>query len=81
MHLMGFTEDMKQRGMVPSSRLLEQSVVEATGELALQLKVEPGEPVMLLRRLRLADGIPMAIEESAYSAKVLPGPRKNQFLE
>ncbi len=25
MHLMGFTEDMKQRGMVPSSRVLEQS--------------------------------------------------------
>jgi GntR family transcriptional regulator len=79
MHLMGFTEDMKQRGMVPSSRLLEQSVVEATGELALQLKVEAGEPVMLLRRLRLADGIPMAIEGSHIPLKFFPGLERINF--
>jgi GntR family transcriptional regulator len=79
MHLMGFTEDMKQRGMVPSSRLLEQSVIEATEELALQLKVEPGESVMLLRRLRLADGIPMAIEVSQIPLKFFPGLERINF--
>ena len=79
MHLMGFTEDMKQRGMVPSSRLLEQSVVEATEELALQLKVKVGEPVMLLRRLRLADGIPMAIEGSHIPLKFFPGLERISF--
>ena len=30
MHLTGFTEDMKQRGMVPSSRALEQLAIKAT---------------------------------------------------
>ncbi len=79
MHLMGFTEDMKQRGMVPSSKLLEQSVVEAAGELALQLKVRVGEPVMLLRRLRLADGIPMAIEGSHIPLKFFPGLERISF--
>ena len=42
MHLLGFTEDMKQRGMVPSSRVLEQTVIKATEELARNLKVSPG---------------------------------------
>src|ERR1700755_2024409 len=56
MHLQGFTEDMRQRVMNPSSRLLEQSVVHPTEELMLKLKVEATDNVMRLRRLRLADG-------------------------
>src|SRR5579862_3132452 len=48
MHLRGFTEDMKHLGMVPSSKLLEQTVVTATEDLAEKLKVEPGEIVMRL---------------------------------
>src|SRR5215471_17679571 len=52
MHLRGFTEDMKQRGMSPSSRLLEQAVIEAGEELAQNLKIDVGAPVMKLKRLR-----------------------------
>ncbi len=79
MHLRGFTEDMKHLGMVPSSKLLEQTVVNATAELAEKLKVEAGEAVMLLRRLRLADGIPMALEESNVPLKQFPGLEKINF--
>src|SRR6201985_3813163 len=61
MHLHGFTEDMKHLGMVPSSKLLEQNVFPAAADLAEKLRLDPAEPVMLLRRLRLADGIPMAL--------------------
>lgn len=64
MHLRGFTEDMKQRGMAPSSKLLEQIVVPATEELAESLKIALESPVMKLRRLRLADDTPMALEQS-----------------
>ena len=81
MHLMGFTEDMKQRGMVPSSKLLEQTVMKATEELAEKLKVETGETVMRLRRLRLADGIPMALEESNIPLKQFPGLDKISFVK
>ena len=66
---------MKHLGMVPSSKLLEQTVVNATEELAEKLKVEPDEVVMRLRRLRLADGIPMALEESHIPLKQFPGLR------
>src|ERR1700735_5490443 len=51
MHLRGFTEDMKHLGMVPSSRLLEQTVIKATDEPGVKLKVETGETGMRLARL------------------------------
>src|ERR1700720_524281 len=79
MHLRGFTEDMKHLGMVPSSKLIEQTVIKATAELAEQLKVETGEVVMRLRRLRLAEGIPMALEISHIPLKQFPGLEKINF--
>jgi GntR family transcriptional regulator len=81
MHLRGFTEDMKHLGMVPSSKLLEQTVVKATADLAEKLKVEADESVMRLRRLRLADGIPMALEVSHIPLGRFPGLEKINFAK
>ena len=79
MHLRGFTEDMKQRGMAPSSQLLEQIVVKASEELAESLKIMTEAVVMKLRRLRLADGIPMALEESHIPLRPFPGLERIDF--
>jgi GntR family transcriptional regulator len=79
MHLRGFTEDMKHLGMAPSSKLLEQTIVPATADLAEKLKVEVDETIMRLRRLRLADGIPMALEDSHIPLKRFPGLDKINF--
>jgi GntR family transcriptional regulator len=79
MHLRGFTEDMKHLGMAPSSKLLEQIIVPATADLAEKLKVEVDETIMRLRRLRLADGIPMALEDSHIPLKRFPGLDKINF--
>lgn len=81
MHLRGFTEDMKSLGKVPSSKLLEQTAVPATAELAAKLKVQAGDIILRLRRLRLADGIPMAIEESHIPLAPFPGLEKNNFAK
>jgi GntR family transcriptional regulator len=81
MHLRGFTEDMKHLGMEPSSKLLLQTVVNANAELAEKLKVEPDETVMQLRRLRLADGIPMALEDSHIPLRQFPGLEKISFAK
>lgn len=81
MHLRGFTEDMKQRGMIPSSQLLEQTVVKATEDLAESLKIEPETAVMKLRRLRLADGTPMALEESHIPLRPFPGLERINFAK
>ncbi len=81
MHLRGFTEDMKRRGMIPTSRLLEQSVMQAPVILAEQLRVEAASPVLRLRRLRIADGTPMALEESHIPLKHYPGLERISFAK
>jgi GntR family transcriptional regulator len=79
--LRGFTEDIAERGMVPASRLLEQRVIDTTAELAESLEVQVGSPVMRLRRLRLADGIPMAVEKTYISLSHIPGIQQINFGE
>jgi GntR family transcriptional regulator len=81
MHLQGFTEDMKQRGLQPTSRLLEQTVIPAAPDLSEKLHVEHGSAVLRLRRLRLADNIPMALEDSAIPLHLFPGIDRISFAE
>jgi len=79
--LRGFTEEIAERGMVPASRLLEQRIIDAQVELAESLGVQVGTPVMILRRLRLADGVPMAVEKTYISLSHFPGIEQINFGE
>lgn len=60
--LTGFSEDMRSRGIVPSSKVLRMEMVPVTTESRHVLNVPMGERVLLLQRLRLADGQPLTIE-------------------
>lgn len=62
--IISFTEDMKQRGMTPGTRVLNKGLLPAPEDIAKQLQIEIGEELAHLRRLRLADGEPMSIEDS-----------------
>ena len=62
--IVSFTEDMHQRGFTPGTRVLSTDLVSAGEEIANQLDIPVGEQLVGLRRLRLADGEPMSIEES-----------------
>src|SRR3954447_25671974 len=55
-----FSDDMRERGMTPASRTLDLQVVPAGARLGRMLHVSPSEPVAVIKRLRLADGDPMA---------------------
>ena len=57
-----FTEDMRRRGMQPGSRTLSLEVVPAGARLGRLLHVSPSEPIVVAKRLRLADHESMAIE-------------------
>jgi GntR family transcriptional regulator len=63
--LTGFTQDMHARGKRPSSRVLEAESIAAPPNVARALKIKIGENVIMLKRLRLADKEPVAIE-TAY---------------
>jgi len=73
LHLSGFSAEMRALGMSATSRVLEQDTVPASVEAAAQLGIETGEEVLLLRRLRLADGLPVAVEIAQIPLKRFPG--------
>lgn len=62
--IISFTEDMRQRGLEPGTRLLEVSLNPATEDVAEQLDVSAGEELAYIKRLRLADDKPMSLENS-----------------
>jgi len=71
--LRGFTEDMTQRGMVASSTVLAAEVVGASTVLSSALGVPIGTALVYLRRLRLADGAPVAVQGSYLPQALCPG--------
>lgn len=70
--LTSFTEDMVSRGYEPSSRVLEVSRPSAPANVASILRIEPAAECTKIRRLRLADGNPMALETVYLPGDVLP---------
>lgn len=66
--LMTFSQEMRRAGRVPSSRVLDRSVRPSSGAEAEGLGLRPFEPVLGLRRLRLADDQPIALETAVLVA-------------
>ncbi len=62
---LSFSESMRLRGMQPTSRVLRAGLINLSAEAAAALGIESTAPAIGLERLRLADGIPMAIEHAA----------------
>lgn len=68
-----FTEDMLSRGMNPSSKLLSFKIIGADKKTALDLKIAENEPIYKIKRIRLADGAPMALETAYIPVNLIPG--------
>jgi GntR family transcriptional regulator len=62
--LMSFSQEMLRAGRTPSSRVLTREVRPASPMEARELGIQPDRPVVHLRRLRLADDTPVAIESA-----------------
>jgi GntR family transcriptional regulator len=60
--LLSFSEDMRQRGLQPSSEVLEIGTRPSTDDDREQLGIAD-EEIVFVQRLRLANDLPMAIEE------------------
>jgi GntR family transcriptional regulator len=68
-----FSDDMRRRGMVPDSRTIGLDNVHAGPQAARALNLSPSERVFRIRRLRLADGAPMALETLHVPVSLVPG--------
>ena len=68
-----FSEDMRRRGMVPGSRTLSLTRELAGARLGRLLHVSPSEEILVIKRLRLADGETMAIETLHLPSSLVPG--------
>ncbi|WP_312476252.1 GntR family transcriptional regulator [Neobacillus sp.] len=71
--LTSFTEDMKARGLTPGSQLIHFEIIPATTQIAGQLSIPEYGPVYEIKRIRLADGVPMALETNYISANLVKG--------
>jgi GntR family transcriptional regulator len=72
-HLTSFSEDILGRGMQPSSQVLHQEVIPASFELAGLFGLPPTIRVARVRRLRLIDDEPVAIETVHIPEQFVPG--------
>ena len=61
-----FTEGCAANDMVPGARLVSRTVVAATHEDAAFFGVEPGCELIVVERVRTADGIPVMLENNAF---------------
>ena len=79
--IVSFTEDMHQRGFAPGTRVLSADLIPADEEIAAQLDIQAGEQLVCLRRLRMADGEPMSIEESYLIHSYCPDILKHDYAQ
>jgi GntR family transcriptional regulator len=70
--LTSFSEDMRSRGLTPAAKLIKAEEVPAGAQESWRLGVSPGEPLLNLVRLRLANSVPMCVEEVWLVAALAP---------
>lgn len=71
--LTSFSEEMRRHHLTAGSRILERFEAGAPNRVAEALQIPAGEQVFVLKRLRLADAEPMAIQTAYIPVKLVSG--------
>lgn len=71
--LTSFSEEMERRGQHASSRVLAAELVPAAEHVARRLQVPVGVSLVMLKRVRLANGQPLALETAYLIADTCEG--------
>ena len=80
-HLSGFSQDIYSTGMRPSSNVLIQEAQVVTPMVANELQVPRGTRIARIRRVRTADGVPMAIEDASFPLSSCPDILDQDFAQ
>lgn len=67
--LQSFTEVCEKSGRVPGARVVARAREKATEEIAKALGLSTDDEVIVTKRVRLADNVPILLEVSAFPAK------------
>ena len=68
-----FSEDILARGFTPTSKILTFKIIEPEPAICTRLQLMEGKKAFLLKRLRLADQEPVAIETAYLPYDLCPG--------
>ncbi|MDX5629399.1 MULTISPECIES: GntR family transcriptional regulator [unclassified Brenneria] len=68
----GISKIIEHNGAIPSSRLIYFQDAVASERIARLLQIESGAPLLMIKRLRLADGLPFCIETSYLPRRRVP---------
>ncbi|UCF92282.1 MAG: GntR family transcriptional regulator [Desulfobacterales bacterium] len=71
--VLGFTKNMSEMGLTPSTQVLSKKVVRANAFARERLGLAEDARVVRLERLRLADEIPMMLETRYIRTDLCPG--------
>lgn len=71
--LKSFSQEMKPLGVRVSARVLKLELLPATSLVAERLGLRVGEPVIVVRRLRLGDDQPIGLQTAHLTASRFPG--------
>ena len=77
--LESFSETAARMGLEPRSEVLRAEVVPASFDEAEELSIAPGAGLFLLERVRLLDGMPIALDTTRIAISVLPDIGKADF--
>ena len=70
--VLGFTKNMTEMGLEPTTEVISQKVVPANAFARERLGLEKGASVVRLERLRLADNVPMMLEKRFIRTDLCP---------
>ena len=69
----GFSNDLKKSGKQPGSKLLGLEVIsDPDGDLIEEMSLKPGDELIKIERLRLANDVPLAIHTAWLNHRLCP---------
>lgn len=72
-NIMSFSETVRKKGMIPSTHILKFKKENDMFDVKSVLEVGDDEAIFHLKRLRLANDIPIAVEEAFIPERYCPG--------
>jgi GntR family transcriptional regulator len=71
--VIGFTKNMQEMGLIPSTRVLSKKVVAANAYARSRLGLDRGAKIVCLMRVRMANDVPMMYETRYIRTDFCPG--------